>query len=101
MPGRGRDGEGNRDLAQGGPADGAAVLAGRPGAAVGGLLVGGLVHDQHHVTSIVGLACGKMPGYPVCGGVEHLSLIDAGAGKQVLHPVRAGCPAASAMVRQL
>ena len=92
VPGRGRVGEGDRDLAQGDAADGAAVLAGRAGAVGGGLLVGGLVHDQHHVAVVLVLACGKMPGGPVRGGVQHLLLIDAGAGQQVLHPVRARVP---------
>ena len=61
-----------------------------PAQSVGGLLVGGLVHDQHRVRSV--LACGKMPGGPVRGGVQHLLLIAAGAGQQVLHPVRARVP---------
>ncbi|HEX6526648.1 MAG TPA: hypothetical protein VF070_42520 [Streptosporangiaceae bacterium] len=33
-----------------------------------------------------------MPGGPVCGFVQHLLLIDAGAGQQVLHPVGAAVP---------
>ena len=63
-----------------------------PAQSVGGLLVGGLVHDQHHVTAVLVLACGKMTGGPVRGGIEHPLLIDAGAGQQVLHPVRARVP---------
>ena len=90
VPGRGRAGEGDRDLAHRDSADGAAVLARRPGAAVRGLLVGGLVHDQHRVRSV--LACGKMADGPVRGGVQHPLLVAAGAGQQVLHPVRAGVP---------
>ena len=55
VPGRGRAGQGDRDLAHRDPADGPAVLPGRPGAVRGRLLVGGLVDDQHHV--ILVLAC--------------------------------------------
>jgi hypothetical protein len=91
-PAGGRVREGHRDLAQGNAADGAAVLAGRPGASVGGLLVGGLVHDQHHVAAVLVLACGKMIDNPVRGGAQHQLLIDPGAGQQVLHPVRARVP---------
>jgi site-specific DNA recombinase len=90
VPGRGRPGEGDRDLAHRGSADGAAVLVRCPGAAVRGLLVGGLVHDQYHVRSV--LAGGKTADGPACGGVQHLLLVAAGAGQQVLHPVRAGVP---------
>ena len=90
VPGRGRPGEGDRDLAHRGSADGAAVLVRCPGAAVRGLLVGGLVHDQYRVRSV--LACGKTADGPACGGVQHPLLVAAGAGQQVLHPVRAGVP---------
>jgi hypothetical protein len=45
----------------------------------GGLLVGGLVHDQHHVTGIPSLACGKTADRPGRGLVQHLPLIDPGA----------------------
>ena len=90
VPGGGRPGEGDRDLAHRGSADGAAVLVRCPGAAVRGLLVGGLVHDQYHVRSV--LACGKTADGPACGGVQHPPLVAAGAGQQVLHPVRAGVP---------
>jgi len=92
VPGRGRVREGHRDLAQGNAAGGAAVLAGRPGASAGGLLVGGLVHDQHHVAAVPILACGKVTGNPVRGGARHQLLIDPGAGQQMLHPVRARVP---------
>ena len=61
-----------------------------PGAVGGGFLVGGLVHDEHHV--ILVLACGDVRGGPVRGGVQQLPVVDAGAGQQVLHPVRAGVP---------
>ena len=54
------------------------------------LLVGGLVHDQYRVRSV--LACGKTADGPACGGVQHPLLVAAGAGQQVLHPVRAGVP---------
>jgi hypothetical protein len=57
-------------------------------ATVGGLLVGGLVHDQHRVAAAAGLCSGQVPGRPVRGGVQHQLLIEAGAGQQVLHPVR-------------
>ena len=90
VPGRGRAGEGDRDLAQGDPAEGAAVLAGRAGAVGRRLGVGGLVHDQYHVALV--LACGQVPGRPVRGRVEYSLVIAAGAGQQVLHPVRAGMP---------
>lgn len=33
-----------------------------------------------------------MPGDPVRGGVEHPLFVDAGAGEQVLHPVRCRVP---------
>ena len=90
VPGRGRDGEGDRDLAHRDPAEGAAVLAGRARAVRRGLGVAGLVHDQHHVSGV--LACAKAPGGPVRGGIEHPLVINAGTGQQVLHPVRAGVP---------
>jgi len=90
VPGRGRPGEGDRDLAHRGSADGAAVLVRCPGTAVRGLLVGGLVHYQYRVRSV--LACGKTADGPACGGVQHPLLVAAGAGQQVLHPVRAGVP---------
>jgi hypothetical protein len=90
VPGRGGVGEGDRDLAQGDAAEGAAVLAGRAGAVSRGLRVGGLVHDQHHVVPV--LACGQVRGRPVPGGVQYLLLIAAGTGQQVLHPVRSGVP---------
>jgi len=38
------------------------------------------------------LACGKTADGPACGGVQHPLLVAAGAGQQVLHPVRAGVP---------
>ena len=90
VPGRGRAGQGDRDLAHRHAADGSAVLAGRPGAVGGGFLVGGLVHDEHHVTLV--LACSDVRRGPVRGGVQQLPVVDAGAGQQVLHPVRAGVP---------
>ena len=90
VPGRGGPGEGDRDLAHRGSADGAAVLVRCPGAAVRGLHVGGLVYDQYRVRSV--LACGKTADGPACGGVQHPLLVAAGAGQQVLHPVRAGVP---------
>ena len=90
VPGRGRAGQGDRDLAHRDAADGAAVLAGRPGAVRGRLLVSGLVDDEHHVVLV--LACGQVRGRPVRGGVQQLPLVNAGAGQQVLHPVRARVP---------
>jgi hypothetical protein len=54
--------------------------------------IGGLVHDQHCVASVLVLPSGQVPGRPVRGGVQHQLLIAAGAGQQVLHPVRAGVP---------
>ena len=90
MPGRGRAGEGDRDLAHRDAADGAAVLAGRADAVRGGFLVGGLVDDQHHVVLV--LARGQVRGRPVRGGIQQLPLIAAGTGQQVLHAVRAGVP---------
>jgi hypothetical protein len=38
------------------------------------------------------LACGKAADGPVRSLVQHLPLIDAGAGQQVLHPVRRWVP---------
>ena len=90
VPGRGRAGEGDRDLAQGDAAEGAAVLAGRAGAVGRGLRVGGLVNDQYHVVLV--LARGQARGRPVRGGVQHLLLVEAGAGQQVLHPARGRVP---------
>ena len=90
VPGRGRAGQGDRDLAHRDPAEGAAVLAGRARAVAGGLGIAGLVHDQHDVTVV--LASGQVPGRPVRRGVEYPLVIDAGTGQQVLHPVRAGVP---------
>lgn len=78
--------EGDHDLAQVDAVEGAAVLAGRSGAVGGRFRVVGLIDDQHCV--IPGLARGKVPGRPAHGEVEHLLIIDAGAGEQVLHPVR-------------
>jgi site-specific DNA recombinase len=90
VPGRGRAGQGDRDLAHRDAADGAAVLAGRAGAVRRRLLVSGLVDDQHHVVLV--LACGQVRGRPVRSGIQQLPLINAGAGQQVLHPVRARVP---------
>ena len=90
VPGRGRAGQGDRDLAHRDPADGPAVLPGRPGAVGGGFLVSGLVDDQHHVVLV--LARGQVRGRPVRGGIQQLPVINAGAGQQVLHPVRARVP---------
>ena len=90
VPGRGRAGQGDRDLAHRDPADGPAVLAGRPGAVGGRLLVGGLVDDEYHV--ILVLACSYVRGGPVRGRVQQLPVVNAGAGQQVLHPVRGGVP---------
>jgi hypothetical protein len=90
VPGRGREGEGDRDLAHRDAADGPAVLAGRADAVRRGLLVGGLIDDQHHV--VLALARGQARGHPVCGGIQHLPVIAAGTAQQVLHPVRAGVP---------
>ena len=90
VPGRGRAGEGDRDLAHRDAADGAAVLAGRAGAVRGGFLVGGLVDDQHHVVLV--LARGQVRGRPVRGRIQQLPVIAAGTGQQVLHPVRARVP---------
>jgi len=92
VPGRGRVREGDLDLAHRDSAEGAAVLAGRSGAVGGRLRVRGLVHDQHRVAAVLVLPAGQVPGGPVRGGVEYLLLIAAGAGQQVLHPVRAGVP---------
>ena len=49
-----------------------------PAQSAGGLGVAGLVHDQHHVTGV--LACGKAPGRPVRGGVQHPLVIARGRG---------------------
>src|SRR5208282_814319 len=78
VPGRGRAGQGDRDLAHRDAADGAAVLPGRAGAVRRRLLVGGLVDDQHHVVLV--LACSYVRGGPVRGGVEQLPVVNAGAG---------------------
>ena len=90
VPGRGGAGEGDRDLAQGDAAQGAAVLAGRARAVSGGLRVGGLVHDQHHVVLVP--ARGQVRDRPVRGRVQQLLLIAAGTGQQVLHPARGRVP---------
>jgi hypothetical protein len=90
VPCRGRAGEGDRDLAHRDPANGPAVLPGRPGAVRGRLLISGLVDDQHHVVLV--LARGQVRGRPVRSGIQQLPLIDADPGQQVLHPVRARVP---------
>ena len=87
VPGRGRAGERDRDLAHRDAADGAAVLAGRARAVRGGFLVGGFVDDQHHLVLV--LACSYVLGRPVRGGIQQVPLVNAGARQQVLHPVRA------------
>ena len=90
VPGRGRAGQGDRDLAHRDAADGAAVLPGRAGTVRRRLLVSGLVDDEHHVVLV--LACGQVRGRPVCGGIQQPPLINTGTGQQVLHPARARVP---------
>jgi hypothetical protein len=90
VPGRGRAGQGDRDLAHRDAADGAAVLPGRAGTVRRRLLVSGLADDEHQVVLV--LACGQVRDRPVRGGIQQLPLINAGAGQQVLHPVRAHVP---------
>jgi hypothetical protein len=88
VPVRGRIGEGDLDLAHRDAPDRAAVLAGCPCAVRGRLRVRGLVHDQDRVDGVAGeVTCG-----PCRGGVQHLPVIDARAGQQVLHPVRPRVP---------
>lgn len=58
------------------------VLAGRADAVRGGLLVPGLVHDQHRVR--IGEFTGRPGGDPVPGQI----MVDGGTGEQVLQPVR-------------
>ena len=67
VPGRGRAGQGDGDLAHRDAAEGAAVLAGRARAVTGGLGIAGLIHDQHHVIRI--LACAKLSGCPARSGL--------------------------------
>jgi hypothetical protein len=92
VTGGGCVGEGDRDLAQGDAAEGAAVLAGRADAVGRGFGVAGLVHDQHRVAAVRTLLPGQASCRPVRGAVEYALVIAAGAGQQVLHPVRAGVP---------
>ena len=58
MPAAAGIGHGDRHLAQRDTAHGAAVLPGRAGTVGRGLLISGLVHDQHRVPVI------EMPGRP-------------------------------------
>ena len=92
MPGRDRVRQGDRDLAQGDAPGGTAVLAGRAGAVGGGLLIGGLVHDQDRVTASPALFSVQLSGGPVRGCVQHCPVVAAGTGQQVLHRARAGVP---------
>jgi hypothetical protein len=92
MPGRDRIRQGDRDLAQGDAPGGAAVLAGRADAVGGGLLIGGLIHDQDRVAAGPGLFSVQLLDRPVRSCVQHRPVIAAGAGQQVLHPARAVVP---------
>jgi hypothetical protein len=64
----------------------AAVLAGCADAASGGLLIGGLVHDQHRVPVI------KPRHRPGCCRIQDLLVIPGRPGQQMLQPVRATVP---------
>jgi hypothetical protein len=79
------------DLAQGDAAEGAAVLAGRADAVRRRPGVAGSVRDQHRAGSVL-VSRAQVPGRPVRGAVEQAPVIAAGAGQQVLHPVRARVP---------
>jgi hypothetical protein len=92
VPGGGRVREGDRDLAQGDAAGGAAVLAGRAHRIGGGLHIGGLVHDQDRVAAVPAVFSIQLFDHPVRSCVQHRPVVAAGAGQQVLHPARAGVP---------
>jgi hypothetical protein len=80
---RGGVGEVDGDLAQTDPAERAAVLAGRSHRVGGGLLVPGLVHDQHRL--VVGEFTGREAREAVAGQV----MVPAPAGQEVMQTVRA------------
>jgi hypothetical protein len=63
----------------------------RPGAVCRGLLVGGLVHDQYHVSAPSWPAERRPTAQPAAVSSIRCSS-HAGAGQQVLHPVRARVP---------
>jgi hypothetical protein len=86
MPAAAGIGHGDRHLAQRDPARGAAVLAGCASAVSGGLLTGGLVHDQHRIPVI------EIPRRPRRRDVQHLLVVPDRTGQQVLQPVRPAMP---------
>jgi len=83
--GRG-EGQGDGDLAQRDPPRGAGVLAGRADRAGGGLLVGGLVHDQDRGPVI------ELRNSPGRCRFQDLLVVPDRPGQQVLQPVRAAVP---------
>ena len=80
------EGQGDGDLAQRDPAHGAGVLAGRADRVGGGLLIGGLVHDQDRVPVI------ELPNRPGRCRIQDLLVIPDRPGQQMLQPVRATVP---------
>ena len=80
------EGQGDGDLAQRDPADGAGVLAGRADRADRGLLIGGLVHDQYRVPVIEPRNC------PGRCRIQDLLVVPDRPGQQMLQPVRATVP---------
>jgi hypothetical protein len=86
MPTPGGIGQGDRHLAQGDTAYGAAVLAGRSGRVARGLLIGGLVHDQHRVPVI------EVTSRPYRREIQDLLVVPDRTGQQVLQPVRPAVP---------
>jgi hypothetical protein len=82
----GGKGQGDGHLAQRDTAQGAAVLAGRPGRITRGLLIRGLIHDQHRIPVI------EVTDRPRRRRIQHLPLIPHSAREQVLQPVRPAMP---------
>jgi hypothetical protein len=78
----GGEGQGDRHLAQRDPAQGTAVLAGRTDRIGCGLLIGGLVHDQHRVLVT------QMADRPGRRRIEELPLVPDRPRQQMLQPVR-------------
>ncbi len=83
---RGGVGEVDGDLAQADPAECPGVLVGGADAVGGGLLVAGLVHDQHR------LGIRELTRGPGRDAVPGQVVVDDGAGQKVLQPVRTAMP---------
>jgi hypothetical protein len=86
MPAAGGIGQGDRHLAQCDTAHGAAVLAGRAGRGARGLLIGGLIHDQHRIPVI------EVSDRPGRRDVQNPLVVPDRARQEMLAPARPAMP---------